>query len=159
MAVGRFRSSSESGNSPGGLWFFSSAFCSSSLCRGSSSCTAGGSFPARTSRSGQIWPSLAGRSLSCGGTWERSSFPSEFPLTGIEFLNALMIFVQIGLYWLAIKWFVANIASNGQPLGLGFSGSYWGYLGWNIVSFVSVITIIGLAWVYTAQTRWMCRYV
>jgi GYF domain 2 len=47
-------------------------------------------------------------------------------LTGIQYLNALMIFVQFGLYWLAIKWFVANI-------------------GW--------------AWVYTAQTRWMCRHV
>ena len=80
-------------------------------------------------------------------------------LTGIQFLNALMIFVQIGLYWLAIKWFVANIASNGRPLGLGFSGSYWGYLGWNILAFVSVITIIGWAWVYTAQIRWMCRHV
>src|SRR5260370_5633585 len=80
-------------------------------------------------------------------------------LTGMQFLNAIMIIVQIGLYWLAIKWFVANIASNGRPLGLGFSGSYWGYLGWNILAFVSVITIIGWAWVYTAQIRWMCRHV
>ncbi len=80
-------------------------------------------------------------------------------LAGIQYLNALMIFVQFGLYWLAIKWFVANIASNGQPLGLSFSGSYWGYLGWNILSALSIITIIGWAWVYTAQMRWMCRHV
>ena len=80
-------------------------------------------------------------------------------LTGIQYLNALMIFVQVGLYWLGIKWFVANIASNGQPLGLGFSGSYWGFLGWNILSALSIITIIGWAWVYTAQMRWMCRHV
>ena len=80
-------------------------------------------------------------------------------LTGIQYLNALMIFVQVGLYWLAIKWFVANFASNGQPLGLGFSGSYWGFLGWNILSALSIITIIGWAWVYTAQMRWMCRHV
>jgi hypothetical protein len=80
-------------------------------------------------------------------------------LAGIRYLSALMIFVQFGLYWLAIRWFVANIASNGQPLGLSFSGSYWGYLGWNILSALSIITIIGWAWVYTAQMRWMCRHV
>src|ERR1700688_4005415 len=40
-------------------------------------------------------------------------------LTGIRILNALVFLVQFGLYWLAIKSFVANIASNGQPLGLG----------------------------------------
>jgi uncharacterized protein DUF4339 len=80
-------------------------------------------------------------------------------LAEIQFLNTLMIFVQLALYWLAIKWFVANVACNGQPLGLGFSGSYWGYLGWNILTALSVITIIGWAWVYTAQIRWMCRHV
>jgi heme/copper-type cytochrome/quinol oxidase subunit 2 len=80
-------------------------------------------------------------------------------LAGIRYLNALMIFVQFGLYWLAIRWFVANIASNGQPLRLGFSGSYWGYLGWNILFALSIFTIIGWAWVYTAQIRWMCRHI
>jgi hypothetical protein len=77
-------------------------------------------------------------------------------LTGI-LLNTLMIFVQFALYWLAIRWFVANLASNGQPLGLSFSGSYWAYLGWNILAALSFITIIGWAWVYTAQMRWICR--
>jgi GYF domain 2 len=78
-------------------------------------------------------------------------------LTDIQALNALSILIQLGLYWLAIKWFVANLASNGQPLGLGFSGSYWAYLGWNILIALSFITVIGWAWVYTAQMRWVCR--
>ena len=76
-----------------------------------------------------------------------------------ELLNYLTIIVQILLYWLFIKWFVANIRSDGPPLMLNFSGSFWGYLGWNILALVSVITIIGWAWVYTAQMRWMCRHV
>ncbi len=76
-----------------------------------------------------------------------------------QWLNYLTIIVQILLYWLFIKWFVANIRSDGPPLMLKFSGSFWGYLGWNILAFVSVITIIGWAWVYTAQIRWMCRHV
>ncbi len=66
---------------------------------------------------------------------------------------------QLVLYWLLIKWFVANLSSNGQPLGLHFSGSFWGFLGWSALGFVAVFTIVGWAWVYTAQLRWMCRHV
>jgi GYF domain 2 len=80
-------------------------------------------------------------------------------LVGSQLLNLAMIVVQMLLYWLLIKWFVANISSNGQALALSFSGSFWGYLGWNILAFVSIFTIIGWAWVYTAQMRWMCRHV
>lgn len=78
-------------------------------------------------------------------------------LTGIEWLNNLMFIVQFILYWLLIKWVVANLASNGQLLGLSFSGSFWAYLGWTVLGFISIITIIGWAWVYAAQTRWFCR--
>jgi uncharacterized protein DUF4339 len=78
-------------------------------------------------------------------------------MIGSETLNNLMFLVQIALYWLFIKWFVANIASNGQPLGLSFSGSIWTYFGWNILAILSIFTIIGWAWVYTAQMRWICR--
>jgi len=78
-------------------------------------------------------------------------------LTGVQWLNGIMIIVQFALYWLAIKWFVANIASNGQPLGLSFSGSLLGYVGFLILGVLSAITIIGWAWVYTAQIRWFCR--
>lgn len=78
-------------------------------------------------------------------------------LTGIEWLNNLASLVQLVLYWLFLKWFVANLASNGQPLGLSFSGSIWAYIGWSILAVISVITIIGWAWVYVAFLRWFCR--
>src|SRR6476660_4486587 len=65
--------------------------------------------------------------------------------------------VQFALYWLLIKWLVANLASGGQPLGLSFSGSFWAYLGWNILVVLAIITIIGWAWVQVAQLRWLCR--
>jgi hypothetical protein len=77
--------------------------------------------------------------------------------TGIEWLNDLMFVVQIVLYWLLIKWMVANIASNDQPLGLSFSGTIWAYIGWNLLLGISFLTIIGWAWVYVAQIRWFCR--
>jgi hypothetical protein len=78
-------------------------------------------------------------------------------LTGIDWLNSLMVIVQFVLYWLLIKWVVANLASNGQILGLSFSGSIWAFVGWNILMVLSIFTIIGWAWVYAAQTRWFCR--
>ncbi|HLX16908.1 MAG TPA: DUF4339 domain-containing protein [Bradyrhizobium sp.] len=78
-------------------------------------------------------------------------------LIGARLLNEISILIQFGLYWLAIRWIVANLASNGQPLGLSFSGSLWAYLGWNILMVLSFITVIGWAWVYTAQMRWLCR--
>jgi GYF domain 2 len=78
-------------------------------------------------------------------------------LTGIRYLGLLAILAQVFLYWLVIKWFVANISSEGRPLSLAFRGSFWAYLGWSVLSFFSTITIIGWAWVATAWKRWMCR--
>jgi len=78
-------------------------------------------------------------------------------LTGIQWLNNLMFFVQVALYWLFLRWFVANLASNEQPLGLSFSGSFWAYLGWSVLTILSIFTIIGWAWVYVAWMRWFCR--
>ena len=78
-------------------------------------------------------------------------------LAGSELLSNLTFLVQIALYWLFLKWFVANLASSGQPLGLGFSGSFWAYLGWTVLGALSIFTIIGWAWVYVASLRWVCR--
>jgi hypothetical protein len=79
--------------------------------------------------------------------------------TQSQALNFAVNVVQLVLYWLLIKWFVANLSSNGQPLGLRFSGSFWGFVGWSLLTVISIITIIGWAWVYVAQLRWMCRHI
>ena len=76
---------------------------------------------------------------------------------GSQILSNLLFIVQIVLYWLLIKWLIANLASNGQPLGLSFTGSIWAYIGWNLLFAISIITIIGWAWVAAAQLRWFCR--
>jgi GYF domain 2 len=78
-------------------------------------------------------------------------------LTGVQWLNNLLFIPQFALYWLFLRYLIANLASNGQPLGLSFSGSFLGYFGWTLLTIVSVITIIGWAWVYAAQMRWVCR--
>jgi hypothetical protein len=74
---------------------------------------------------------------------------------GIQVLNLVLFIVEIVLYWMLIKWMIANIASNGQPLGLSFTGSIVGYIGWNLLFALSMITIIGWAWVAAAQLRWI----
>jgi len=76
---------------------------------------------------------------------------------GSEVLSNLVNLVQFVLYWLFLKWFIANLASNGQPLGLSFSGSIWAFLGYSILAVLAVFTIIGWAWVYVAMMRWFCR--
>ncbi len=66
-------------------------------------------------------------------------------------------FVQIALYWLFLKYIFSSLGSNEQPLGLSFSGSFWAFIGWNLLLVLSFLTIIGWAWVYSAQARWICR--
>jgi GYF domain 2 len=75
----------------------------------------------------------------------------------VQWPNQLAELIQILLYWLFIRWLVANLASNGQPLGLSFAGSFWAYLGWNILFVLAIFTVIGWAWVMAAQARWLCR--
>ncbi len=76
-----------------------------------------------------------------------------------QILSMVINIGQLVLYWLLIKWFVANLSSNGQPLGLRFSGSFWGFLGYCLLIVLAIFTIIGWAWVYVAQLRWMCRHI
>jgi GYF domain 2 len=76
---------------------------------------------------------------------------------GLPLLGNLMYLVQIALYWLFLKWFIANLSSNGQPIGLSFTGGFWPYLGWTLLTILAFITIIGWAWVYVAQLRWFYR--
>jgi GYF domain 2 len=78
-------------------------------------------------------------------------------LAGVQWLDNLMSIAQFVLYWLFLRYLVANLATNGQPLGLSFSGSFWAYLGWTLLGVISILTIIGWAWVYAAQIRWFCR--
>src|SRR5262245_4356651 len=55
------------------------------------------------------------------------------------------------------RWIAANVSSAGQKLPVTFEGSPWGFIGWYALLFVSMITIIGWAWVTTAWMRWICR--
>ncbi len=74
----------------------------------------------------------------------------------IWWLPIVLAPVNAFLAWLTIRWIAANISSDGQKLPVAFEGSPWGYIGWFVLLYVSMISIIGWAWVTTAWMRWIC---
>jgi GYF domain 2 len=77
--------------------------------------------------------------------------------TGIWWLPFIFMPVNAFLAWLSVRWVAANISSDGQKLAVTFEGSPWAYIGWFVLAYVSIFTVVGWAWVATAWTRWICR--
>ena len=75
----------------------------------------------------------------------------------LYYLQYLSIPIQAVLAWMVIRWIASNLSSNGEPLPIAFNGSALGYVGWQVLLYVSFITIVGWAWVVTAWMRWVCR--
>jgi len=75
----------------------------------------------------------------------------------LYYLQYLSIPIQALLSWMIIRWIAANLSSNGQQLPISFDGNALHYIGWQVLLYVSFITIIGWAWVITAWMRWICR--
>jgi hypothetical protein len=75
----------------------------------------------------------------------------------LSYFQYLAIPLQALLSWMVVRWIAANLSSNGEHLPISFKGSAIGYIGWDLLLYVSVITIIGWAWVITAWMRWNCR--
>ena len=69
--------------------------------------------------------------------------------SGLAFLP-IVIYVELVVY----RWFVAGIKLTGGP-DLHFTGRYFPLLGWTLLIGVSLLTIIGWAWVSTAFFRWL----
>jgi hypothetical protein len=72
-------------------------------------------------------------------------------------LQLISIPVSAFLSWMMVRWLASNLSSDGQRLPIAFNGSVFTFIGWELLTFVSVITIIGWAWVIAAWMRWICR--
>ena len=72
-------------------------------------------------------------------------------------LQLIGIAVSAFLGWIMIRWLAGNLSSNGQRLPIAFTGNVWTFIGWQLLFYISFITIIGWAWVVTAWMRWNCR--
>jgi hypothetical protein len=56
-----------------------------------------------------------------------------------------------------LRWFCASLRTEDGQLKVSFDGETLAWLGWNILLIVSVLTVIGWAWVLKAAMQWMCR--
>ncbi|MGY3619794.1 DUF4339 domain-containing protein [Bradyrhizobium sp. USDA 10063] len=74
-----------------------------------------------------------------------------------DYLQLAGALAQTFLSWVVIRWVVSHLSSNGQPLPIAFDGSIWAFVGWQLLLYISLFTIIGWAWVSTAFMRWICR--
>jgi hypothetical protein len=74
-----------------------------------------------------------------------------------QIFQAIGLIGQALLSWMLLRWVVSRISSGGRLIGLEFKGSMWGFVGWQLLMVLAILTIIGWAWVITAWLRWICR--
>ena len=63
-----------------------------------------------------------------------------------------LILVDVFILMYTVRWYVGATRINGTSLT--FEGGYWSFLGYYLLFFVSIFTIIGWAWVSAAWWRW-----
>lgn len=56
-----------------------------------------------------------------------------------------------------LRWFCGNVRTDDGQLKLSFDGEVLAWLGWNILLVLSLLTVIGWAWVLRAMMQWICR--
>ena len=84
---------------------------------------------------------------------------SDIGFFHVPYLHYILILAQAVLSWMTVRWICANLSSNGRPLSLSFDGSALFYVGWQLLTMLSAITIIGWAWVAVYWMRWNCSNV
>jgi hypothetical protein len=72
-------------------------------------------------------------------------------------LQLIVMPVSAFLSWILVRWLAGNLSSNGRRLPIAFNGSAVTFIGWQLLMYISFITIVGWAWVISAWMRWICR--
>lgn len=68
----------------------------------------------------------------------------------------MLMSVMLAINLQIIKWFVGSLEVSGNSR-LAFRGGFLGYLGWSLLTGVSIYTIIGWAWAAAGMYRWLAR--
>lgn len=76
-----------------------------------------------------------------------------------DYAGILASLLSVALSFTIVVWFCSHLQLPVSDRSFAFAGSFLGYLGWAILGVLSIITIIGWAWVYAAFFRWICRNV
>jgi hypothetical protein len=82
-------------------------------------------------------------------------------VAGVAHAAVQLVAIPLSAFLILVitRWFFANLVWEGQTAPLRFTGGYWPLLGWTLLLPLSILSIVGWAWVSTAWARWMCRHV
>lgn len=58
--------------------------------------------------------------------------------------------------YLILRWLVGAARSADGALKISFDGGFWAFFGWNLLIGLSILTLIGWAWVARYMARWIC---
>lgn len=87
-----------------------------------------------------------------------SGFVGWLGLLPLEGMNMLSSLLQLILWLTIVRWIVRNISiSNCRDFS--FAGKDTQLLGWRLLFALSVITLVGWAWVIKGLARWYCKNV
>ena len=99
----------------------------------------------------QIWfPVIAVGIFGFVGNFVPDAWALPFALVDIP--------LSLYVFLLVLRWFCQNVVISDGPQ-LSFEGKFLAYCGWSVLMILSVVTVIGWAWVAVAMYRWMCRNV
>ena len=71
--------------------------------------------------------------------------------------DVLLQLAVLAISWLFVKWGINHVEWNNRRWR--FDGSIWGFLGWYLLIYVSVLTIIGWAWASVGLYNWIAEHV
>jgi hypothetical protein len=108
---------------------------------------------------GDIWYVTVGIGLLAVAPLAASQEPG---LAGVDplvlsLLQVAFAIVDWCLTLVLIHWFVAHVQSEDRRMSPEFSGGPWSFIGWQLLAAVSLVTVIGWAWVASGYLRWLCR--
>ena len=103
--------------------------------------------------------SFTGRPMELWWYWAIIAGSVALSFTDLPYVGLITLPFELLLHWCLLKWFMPRISSEGRPLSLTFEGSPWGWIGWQLLLGLSVITIIGWAWVAAAWMRWTAQHI
>lgn len=77
----------------------------------------------------------------------------------VKYVGMLGFVANLGLSWLILRWFCEKLRVGESGPNLSFDGGFVPFLGYAVLSFLSIFTIIGWAWVVRSYMRWACAHV